>query len=311
MRSCIASRLRQVNTWPIHPFRLHGGSRPINKSYTTAAPSPPPPPLQPPSPLKPSSPPSSAEAPASKLPELESPHISDSQTKVLKNLIRKSLGDPPAHPFDSFQVVQQLRNDGGFTTTQAIALMECLRACLTEGITSVHGDMLRKADLDNSAHLFKAALTELRTEIRVLREIDKAALKAELDGAEQDIDSIRHRLNEDMVNLKSEVQIDLNQYKSDQRASVQTMEEALQETNDRFVLSLGIVRTEMEAVKWETTRKGIMSIYGGVAVVALIWMLLPARPNEADRNGDASNSSPTERLDEFLTLSNSHRAVNR
>ncbi|KAJ1967570.1 hypothetical protein H4R35_006672 [Dimargaris xerosporica] len=311
MRSFITLCLRQGNKRPIRRYYWpHGSSWHTHQSYTTAAP-PPPTPLQPPPPLKPSAPLSSAEASASKLPELESPHISDSQAKALKNLIRKSLGDPPAHPFDSFRVVQQLRDEGGFTTAQAIALMECLRACLTEGITSVHGDMLRKSDLDNSAHLFKAALTELRTEIRVLHEIDKAALKAELDGAEQDIDSLRHRLNEDMVNLKSEVQIDLNHYKSDQRASVQTMEEALQETNDRFVLSLGIVRTEMEAVKWETTRKGIMSIYGGVAVVALFWMLFLAKPSEADKNGSTSNSSPTERLDEFLTLSNSHRVVNR
>ncbi|RKP39199.1 hypothetical protein BJ085DRAFT_12495, partial [Dimargaris cristalligena] len=164
------------------------------------------------------------------------------------------------HPFDSFQVVRRLQA-GGFAEGQAVLLMHGLRSLMLHTTAPVHDGMLKKADLDNAMYLFKAALTELRTEIRVLRQIDRAALRSEIEVAEQDLDSLRHRLSEDMINLKSEIQIELNQYKSDQRERIQSMEEAIQEINDKFTLSLGMVRTEMEAVKWETTRKGIMAIY--------------------------------------------------
>ncbi|KAJ1929064.1 hypothetical protein IWQ60_001509 [Tieghemiomyces parasiticus] len=232
------------------------------------------------------------------------------QENLLEGLVHEYAHPIPIHPFDSFRVVRRLE-DGGFTRPQAVLLMDVIRSMTIRATAPVHEDMLKKADLDNSMYLFKAALTELRTEIRVLRQIDRAALQSEIDTVEQDIDNLRHRLSEDMINLRSEIQIELNQYKSDQRERVQTMAEAIQELNDTFTRSLGAVRTEMEAVKWETTRKGIIAIYGAVGLLLLLAMMMPSRkpkvePKVSTEDPYSFESSPaaaSEQINGFLNMS--------
>ncbi|KAJ1650511.1 hypothetical protein IWQ61_008704 [Dispira simplex] len=186
----------------------------------------------------------------------------------------------PGHPFDSYKVVQRLKR-GGFTHDQAVILMQALRALLLKQTLPVQESMVRPADLENASYLFKAALTELRTEISVLRQIDSAALRSEIELVEHDLDALRHHMNEDMINLKSEIQIDLSQYKADQRERIQTTEEAIQELNDKFTVSLGTIRTDMEGVKWETTRKGIMAFYGGIAVIGVFAMFFTQSSDSA------------------------------
>ncbi|KAJ1960358.1 hypothetical protein IWQ62_004263 [Dispira parvispora] len=234
----------------------------------------------------------------------------------------------PGHPFDSYKVVQRLKR-GDFTHDQAVILMQALRALLLKHTLPVQESMVRPADLENASYLFKAALTELRTEISVLRQIDNAALRSEVEIVEHDLDALRHRMNEDMINLKSEIQIDVSQYKADQRERIRATEEAIQELSDKFTVSLGTIRTDMEGVKWETTRKGIMALYGGIAVISVFAIFFtqssdPALDPATHSTGknsefDTTANSPVphfgttstlhgaNQISEFLAVSNSNR----
>jgi len=117
--------------------------------------------------------------------------------------------------------------------------------------------MLTTADLGNESYLFKAALTELRTELQILRKNDAAALAIRTEIISREIDSLNQKLREDIANLKNDIAIDMNSRKSDVREEQKALEIRIQSMSNHDMAQLGDMRTKMEAAKWETTRKGM------------------------------------------------------
>lgn len=117
--------------------------------------------------------------------------------------------------------------------------------------------MLTSADLGNESYLFKAALTELRTELQILRKNDAAALAIKSEIISREIDSLNQKLREDIANVKSDIAIDMNSRKSDVREEQKALEIRIQSMSNHYMAQLGDMRTKMEAAKWETTRKGM------------------------------------------------------
>lgn len=117
--------------------------------------------------------------------------------------------------------------------------------------------MLTRSDLENETYLFKAALTELRTELQILRKNDAAALAIKSEIIAREIDSLNQKLREDIANVKSDIAIDMNSRRSDVREEQKALEIRIQSMSNHSMAQLGDMRTKMEAAKWETARKGM------------------------------------------------------
>ncbi|KAJ8656055.1 hypothetical protein O0I10_008277 [Lichtheimia ornata] len=171
---------------------------------------------------------------------------------------------PPTHHFDTYQLLQALERQG-FTRSQAEVVMKGIKFKLRESSAFIRQRLLLRSDLDNETYLFKAGLSEMRTEVQTMRRNDTHMLQAEMAAVTRDVESIGQKLREDVALMKNEITLDLNNRKNEGREELKTIEMKIQEMNNKLTVSLGDVRTGIEAVRWETIWKGMT----GVAVAAL------------------------------------------
>lgn len=82
-------------------------------------------------------------------------------------------------------------------------------------------------------------------------------LQAEMAAVTRDVESIGQKLREDVAIMKNEITLDLNNRKNEGREELKTIEMKIQEMNNKLTVSLGDVRTGIEAVRWETIWKGM------------------------------------------------------
>lgn len=106
-------------------------------------------------------------------------------------------------------------------------------------------------------YLFKAAMSELRTEFQMMRRNDIQILQTEGSAIARDMESLRQQLNEDVAMMKNDVTLDMNYHKNTGREEHNKIDIQIQELNNKITVSLGDVRTELEAVRWETIWKGM------------------------------------------------------
>lgn len=139
----------------------------------------------------------------------------------------------------------------GMITTANICLI------VLNSTKMIRKNILTTGDLENESYLFKAALTELRTELQILRKNDAAALAIRTEIISREIDSLNQKLREDIANLKNDIAIDMNSRKSDVREEQKALEIQIQSMSNHYMAQLGDMRTKMEAAKWEATRKGM------------------------------------------------------
>ncbi|KAI8353879.1 hypothetical protein B0O80DRAFT_386513 [Mortierella sp. GBAus27b] len=160
------------------------------------------------------------------------------------------------HHFNTNKTVSKLEKNG-FERGQAEGIMRAIKAFIRQHTNRIRKNMLNKGDLENETYLFKAALTELRTELQILRKNDAAALAIKSEIISREIDSLNQKLREDIANVKSDIAIDMNSRKSDVREEQKALEIRIHSISNHYMAQLGDMRTKMEAAKWETIRKGM------------------------------------------------------
>ncbi|KAF9919773.1 hypothetical protein BGZ65_011830, partial [Modicella reniformis] len=173
------------------------------------------------------------------------------------------------HHFNTNKLVTKLEKNG-FERGQAEGIMRTMKGFIGHHTNRIRRNMLTKSDLDNESYLFKAALTELRTELQILRKNDAAALAIKTEIISREIDSLNQKLHEDIAIIKSDIAIDMNSRKGDVREEQKALEIRIQSMSNRQMAQLGDMRTKMEAAKWEATRKGMVSIFISATIILLI-----------------------------------------
>ncbi|CAO3612172.1 unnamed protein product [Mucor hiemalis] len=152
--------------------------------------------------------------------------------------------------------------------------MKGIKFRLRESTASVRQQLLLKSDLENESYLFKAALSELRTEVQVMRRNDMQMLQTEMSLITREVDSLEQRLNEGVADMKNEIQMDMNNRKNETREDQKGMDMKIQEINNKFTIRLGDIRTEIEAVRWETIWKGMTGVaLAGLTIASLGYLL--------------------------------------
>ena len=166
------------------------------------------------------------------------------------------------HDFDTQKIAKMLETNGDFTRKQSVILMLLIRSHVQNLVTTLQRNMLSRQDLDNESYLFKAALSELRTESQILQRNDASTLRAEQETVSRDLNSLENRIKEEVGLLKSDIQIDFNTRKFEVSQDHKTTELRIREVNDKAIIILNKIRTEMEAMKMTV----ITRVFGKVLV---------------------------------------------
>ena len=161
------------------------------------------------------------------------------------------------HPFNTNSFVTTLERTGEFNRNTAEEIMRATKALLTLAEDRAGRDLVAKADLENEAYLFSAALAELRTEVQMTSRTDSIALRSLNSQLQREVDSLSQKMREDMNSLKNDNQLDLNTRKEEGSQDISLMEQRILELNSKFTLLLGDTRAALEANKWVQTRRSI------------------------------------------------------
>lgn len=135
-------------------------------------------------------------------------------------------------------------------------------------------ELLANAQLENETYLIKAALAELKRDVQLLRQSDTSLLQTELTSLLREVETIDQRLNEDLGNMRADVELAMNDYRGEVREEQKTTEHQLREINNRLTVVLGDAATEIESLKWSVIWRGLLGGLGAALSISLIGYVL-------------------------------------
>ena len=130
---------------------------------------------------------------------------------------------PYVHHFDTYGLVQRLHS-GGFTNDQSTTIMKAVRTILADNMDLARRGLVSKSNVENETYLFKAACSELKTELENNRkgELDKNRTRRAL--LQHEVDILGQKITQDVSGLKDELKGMFDDRKMTQRNEQRNME---------------------------------------------------------------------------------------
>jgi len=125
----------------------------------------------------------------------------------------KSVGDskPPhisaplyVHHFDTYGLVKRLE-EGGWNQESAITTMKAVRLILAENMDLARAALVSKSNVENETYLFRAACSELRTEINTKRKAEAERSRTDRSQLQHEVDILGQRLTQEGGTLKDDL----------------------------------------------------------------------------------------------------------
>ncbi|KAJ3785102.1 hypothetical protein GGU10DRAFT_269975 [Lentinula aff. detonsa] len=201
------------------------------------------------------------------LPELERSNLQHNK------IYAPAYSHPPFHTHAFFKELEK-----SFPTATARSLMRATRALLVDRIGKVRREGLTHKDLDNQAYLFRAALSELRSEITLNTKNDSATVQSATTALRREVDRLDVKMKEDIATLKHEVQIELDNRKNEVKDEFTRKDIAIEELLNKSIVSISDLRTDVEEVKWDNMRRAVGGLFA-FATVIIIGMELRPKPS--------------------------------
>jgi hypothetical protein len=115
------------------------------------------------------------------------------------------LSPPPyVHHFDSYSLVKQLEG-GGWTDAQAITAMKAVRGLLAVNLDVAQAGLVSKSDVENETYLFRAACSELSTEVKKNRRAADEQMRQQRTTLQHEVDILTQSLNQEILTLNDTV----------------------------------------------------------------------------------------------------------
>jgi hypothetical protein len=172
------------------------------------------------------------------------------------------------HHFDTYGLVKRLE-DGGWSQAQAITIMKATRTTLSENIDLARNALVSKSNVENEAYLFRAACSELHTEIMTKRRAEAERARTERTRLEHEVDILGQRMTQDSGNMKDELKGMFDDRKMGVQNEQRDIERKIQELNYRITVLLNSdSRSDVEGVRWIITKRA------GFALLACVLMIL-------------------------------------
>jgi len=125
----------------------------------------------------------------------------------------KSIGDntPPhisaplyVHHFDTYGLVKRLE-EGGWNQESAITTMKAVRLILAENMDLARAALVSKSNVENETYLFRAACSELLTEINTKRKAEAERSRTDRAQLQHEVDILGQRLTQEGGTLKDDL----------------------------------------------------------------------------------------------------------
>ncbi|KAI0598553.1 hypothetical protein F4775DRAFT_176869 [Biscogniauxia sp. FL1348] len=173
----------------------------------------------------------------------------------------RHISTPPyVHHFDSYTLVKQLEM-GGYTRAQAITVMKAVRALLAQNLDVAQEGLVSKSDVDNETYLFRAACSELSSEVTNNKRIADEQTRQQRTMLQHEVDILTQRMSQDLLTLKDDVKGMFNDRRMNVREEQRTMESAIQQINLKISVTLNSdSRTEIEGLRWVLIRRSVLGI---------------------------------------------------
>lgn len=111
---------------------------------------------------------------------------------------------PYVHHFDTYGLVQGL-GSGGFTPDQSTTVMKAVRTILTENMDLARRGLISKSNVENETYLFRAACSELKTEVQNNRKVEADKQRTQRAHLQHEVDILNQRVGQDAASLKDEL----------------------------------------------------------------------------------------------------------
>lgn len=138
-------------------------------------------------------------------------------------------------------------------------------------------------------YLFRAAMSELRTEIQMMRKNESTQLRLDALALQRQLETLDQSMREDLQTMRTEVEMDVEMRRSATRAESKDIELRIQELDNKFTVRLGDLRTAMERYKWDTTRRLLL----GLVAVAVLGTYLINRPRKGTKEPPSEAAKDT------------------
>lgn len=111
---------------------------------------------------------------------------------------------PYVHHFDTYSLVKDLTKSG-FTQEQSVTVMKAVRGILTDNMELAREGLVSKSNVENETYLFRAACSELRTEVGNTRKAEVERMRSERNQLQHEVDILSQRMGQETSHLKDEL----------------------------------------------------------------------------------------------------------
>ena len=111
---------------------------------------------------------------------------------------------PYVHHFDTYSLVKDLTTSG-FTQDQSVTVMKAVRGILTDNMNLAREGLVSKSNVENEAYLFRAACSELRTEMGNSRKAEIERMRSERNQLQHELDILGQKMGQETSHLKDEL----------------------------------------------------------------------------------------------------------
>ncbi|KAI9673100.1 MAG: hypothetical protein M1829_004414 [Trizodia sp. TS-e1964] len=229
-----------------------------------------------------------------------SPSISTASTQDEKFLLGQPsqnphhLSTPPyVHYFDTYTLVRDLES-AGFREDQSVTAMKAVRGLLADNLKIAKESLVSKSDVENSIYLFRAACSELKTEIQNYRQIEADKIRAQRTHLQHEFDILNQRLTQDLLTLKDELKGMFDDRKMSVRMDQRETDSQIQMLNYKITVLLNSdAKSDIEGLRWVLVRRA------AIAIVTMALLILSSikyssvvheRENESQLNGNPKSN---------------------
>ncbi|KAK8151982.1 hypothetical protein BC567DRAFT_141623, partial [Phyllosticta citribraziliensis] len=167
---------------------------------------------------------------------------------------------PYVHHFDTWSLVKQLEGSG-FDESQSISIMKSIRLTLNQNMEIARAGLVSQSDVENETYLFRAACSELATEVSNNRKAENERMLTQRNQLQHEVDILGQRLGQETGNLKDELKGMFDDRNMAVRMEQRTMETKIQELNYKITVALNSdARSDVEGLRWIITRRAVTAL---------------------------------------------------
>lgn len=193
------------------------------------------------------------------IPEVENTQHQDAHDEASEDFLTTIFENMEPY-IDTYEVYKQLVKSG-FTPSQSDEIINMLIVQLNTKLSKLSTKYSQTYELENERYLFESAQQELRVDITRNREHHINESINQINVLERDFGTISDELNNHFIQMKNDIQVAINDQKSENTLMSKKIMLRIQETNHKITTELNMaMRSEIESLRWHLSRWGLIAI---------------------------------------------------